>query len=252
MKCFARRMNTYSRIMFSFQIPIGAGEDGAGPSFLLPPQFTTDEVCRNFRDLLLHPTLAAGAEARTWLESRGFNAVVPPAMMFSLWAHDVPGANDLIENISYDSLHCFFIGLLDKFMDAVVMIISNSHEATQLGYDALGLFDSRISAFPSFDTGYRLYRSYPGGYLRRAICSGTDRLFLLLLFIPAIGFDDKVIRGANKRAIVLAAIEAACVLALLLRATALTAEGRMLLYTSARRFLELLVSEEFKERQKSG
>ena len=155
-------------------------------------------------------------------------------------------------NVSYDSLHCYFIGLLDYFMDALILIILNSHASTQQGYDAIGLFESRLSALPSFNTGYRLFRCYPGGYVRRAICNGNDRLFLLLMFIPAIGFNDDVIKGAALRAIVFSAIEAACVLALLLRSTALTAASRMLLFTAALKFLTAMLSPTFKERQKSG
>lgn len=192
-----------------------------------------------------------GKAAQTWLEERGFHTRAPPALMFAMWAHSVPGAMDIMDDVSYDPLHCFFVGLLPYFLDAVVLAILNSHVSTQKGYDAICIFEARLSALPSFCTGYRLFRCYPGGCVRRAINSGNDAFFLLLLFAAAIGFDDKVIAKATVRVLVLAAIEAASILAFLLRAEALTPAGREAAYVAARRFLELLLHDEFRKRQKS-
>lgn len=65
-----------------------------------------------------------------------------------------------IGNTSYDGLHCFFIGLLCCFLEAVILIIHNSHQSTEAGNDAGKMFEARISSIPSHDTG----RAYPGGF----------------------------------------------------------------------------------------
>ena len=72
-----------------------------------------------------------------------------------------------------------------------------SHDATQRGYDAVALFKVQLSALPAHDVGYRFYLSYPGGCVRRAIHSDND-LFFLLLFVAAIGFDDKVVKKEDR------------------------------------------------------
>ena len=109
----------------------------------------------------------------------------------------------------------------------------------------------QLFALSAHDVGYRFYLSYPGGCVRRAINSGNDLFFLLLLFVAAIGFDDKVVKKKTVRVLVLSAIEAVTVLAFLLRAEALTEASRREAFTAARRFFELLMHDEFRSRQKS-
>jgi len=223
----------------------------SGFEFELPLPFTTAAVCQRFKDAVFKSEQPCGVAARKWLDDRGFNARAPPALMFAMWAHQVPGGMDVMGRVSYDRLHAFDIGLLKYFLDIVILSMLNSHEATQRGYDAVALFEARLSALPAHNVGYRFYRAYPGGCVRRAINSGNDLFFLLLLFVAAIGFDDKVVKKKSVRVLILSAIEAAAVLAFLLRAEALTEAGRCEAFTAARRFLELLMHDEFRSRQKS-
>ena len=176
----------FRQFLLLIQIYPGGGPAGSGPTFKLPTQFTTDEVCRKYDLAVFDHGSDAGKTARKWLDDRGFNARAPPALMFSMWAHKVPGAMDIMNNISYDYLHCFNIGLLAYFLDLIILSILNSHAVTQKGYEAVGLFEARLSALPSFFTGYRLFRAYPGGCVRRAINSGNDNFYLVLMFIAAI------------------------------------------------------------------
>ena len=220
------------------------------PEFKLPKSFRTHDVCRFFREV--HSKHAhVASHAKTWLEERGFHPRIAPSIMYYLWAHEVPGANDLIGNLSYDCLHCFFIGLLAYFLDAVILAIHNSCLTTEQGNEAVKRFEAFLASFPAHDTGYRLFRAFPGAFVRRAINSGNDLFFLLLLFIPAIGLGPQVIQDAAKRKVVLSALEAASILAFLLRAKVLSPSARWAAYKSARRFLELLKHDMFRTRQKS-
>ena len=87
--------------------------------------------------------------------------------------------------------------------------------------------------------------------MRRAINSGNDLFFLLVMFIAAIGLGSDIIRDEEQRKVVLSALEAGCVLAFLLRAQALTDIARAKMYKTTRRFLGLLKNPMFRTRQKS-
>ena len=121
----------------------------------------------------------------------------------------------------------------------------------ELGNKAVGLFEALLASLPCVDTGLRLFRAFPGGFMRRAICSANDRFFLLVMFTAAIGLDGRLIPDLAVRGIVLAACEAAIAVAVLLRAEALTPEARTTFYVAVRRFLEYMLHRVFRERQTS-
>ena len=132
------------------------------------------------------------------------------------------------------------------------MIIRNNAASSEAGNVAVGLFDARIAALPSHDTGLRLYRSAPRGFTSRPIHSGNDRFFAILMFVAAIGLDDRIIPPEDVRRVVLSSCEAAAVVAHLLRAEALTPAARTATYTAVRRFLTKLHLDAFKLRQLSS
>ena len=82
-------------------------------------QLTTDEVAKRYFDLFCTPMVngtgklsGIQSEAAAWLTQRGFHTRIPPTMLFAWWAHKIPGANDMLSNVIYDVLHCYFIGKL--------------------------------------------------------------------------------------------------------------------------------------------
>ena len=191
------------------------------------------------------------APAKLWLARNHFSALVPPASLVGWFRRRVPGLSNLFGRMIYDVLHCFFIGLLTYFMDAITLIIVNAHIGPEKGYVAVGEFESRIGSLPAHNTGFRCFRRYKRGFTRKGIFSGTDRFFLTLTFSAAIGLDSQVIPDEKLRAEVLYACEAASVLALLLHASALTPEARQATYDATRRFLKVLKREPFLSRQTS-
>ena len=137
-------------------------------------------------------------------------------------------------------------------MDTVVRIITNAHPTTEKGYGALADFDARVASIPAFDSGYRLIiRGYPGGYVKRAINSGADRFYIICKFIAAIGLDSTIIPDGDLRAEVNSAVEAACVLAHLLKAEVLTPKGPTATYAAVRRYLTKMRMKPFKKQQQS-
>ncbi len=256
------------------QIPLG---DASGTTFVLPKQHTTEEVAQHYKDCTQLPQGSpAQVNASAWLSLNGFHTRIPPVLLFSWWGYKVAGARDMLKNIIYDVLHCFSIGvyhfgpssgcywhriyqhlicalegLLAYFEDAVILVIYNSWSNTEDGNAAVAHFEANIAAIPSFDTGFRLYRAYPGGYGLRTICNGNDRFFLLMMFIAAIGLNNTIIPNPLLRRVVLSALEAACVLGVLLRATALTVAGLSATYEAANRFMKLLLHDVFKVQQTS-
>jgi len=249
-----RPVNPYSVLFFPtlFQVPGPAtGPDGVGPVFNLPQAYDSGAVARHFYNA--HERFGADqAASRSWLADNFFTALVPPALLYAWWRRGVVGTSDLLGRIIYDSLHCFFIGLLARFTDTIPMIIRNNAASSEAGNVAVGLFDARIAALPSHDTGLRLYRAAPRGFTSRPIHSGNDRFFAILMFVAAIGLDDRIIPAEDVRTVVLSSCEAAAVVAHLLRAEALTPAARTATYTAVRRFLMKLHLDAFRLRQLSS
>jgi hypothetical protein len=225
------------------QVPAGTGPDGAGPEFFLTRMRDTVEVAEKFHQAFSLPETEIGKAAKKWLAQNDFSALFPPGVLYSWYLNRglYTGGSVFFKRIVYDVLHAYYIGLLARFEDSLVLIICNSHATNELGYRAVGVMEARLASIPSFATGFRVYRAYPGGFVRRRIFSGNDRYFFIVMFAAAIGLDDSVIPDAELRASVLSGIEAAAVLAELLRAEALTHEGRMAVFLAVRTFLLLLV-----------
>ena len=172
-------------------------------------------------------------------------------LLYSWWKSKAQSVSDYFERLAYDTLHCYFIGLLVYFMDIVVIIINNSNATMERGNLAAGQFDERIGALPAHDEGFRKYRQYAEGYTKRPLNSGNDNFYIICTFVWAIGLDDQLIPDPSLRAVVLASCEAATVLAHLLHAEALTREARTATYKATRRFLKKLLLPAFVDRQRS-
>ena len=131
------------------------------------------------------------------------------------------------------------------------MIIKNSHRDKEAGNKAVGLFEARIASLPAFSEGFRTFLRFVSGYTRCPIFNGRDRFCLIVLFVAAIGFDADLIPSRRVRGDVLDACEKFAYFAHLLRGEALSPTRRVELYREARNVLCVLVSHEFKRRQKS-
>ena len=82
--------------------------------FALPEPHSTDEVAHKFYDAFASGEGSAmSIAAFGWLEGRHFRTAALPPLVVKWWAWQIPGARDIYACILYDSLHCFFIGLLD-------------------------------------------------------------------------------------------------------------------------------------------
>jgi hypothetical protein len=136
------------------------------------------------------------------------------------------------------------------FLDAVVIKIGNSHDATEASTAPSGCSRRARLASTCLTRGTasiahtrRLYKTLDLQWCVIGRLVQERPVLILLLFIPAI--DDLIIPNLELRAAILSALEAASVLVLLLRAEALTAAGRVALYAASRRFLEALKSPVF-------
>ena len=233
------------------QIAPRRDEAGVGPVFDLPRLYDGAEVAQHFHNACELPYEAPLRSAsRKWLDKNNFNSVIPPPVLYSWWKSGF-NVKNFFARLSYDVLHCFFIGLLAYFMEIVLLIIHNKSGTTELGYRAAGEFDERIGAMPALDEGFRLFRNYAQGVGSRSICSGSDRFYLLRSFNFAIGLDAQIIPDPDTRAVVQSACEAALVLSHLLHAEALTPSARDATYHAARRLLKKLRLPAFLSRQKS-
>jgi hypothetical protein len=82
--------------------------------FNLPRRYETSRVLRRFDAAAADPEghTEAGSTALQWLKRKHFVSITTPVLMSYWHANNVPGATDFFSIVSYDALHCFFLGEL--------------------------------------------------------------------------------------------------------------------------------------------